>query len=219
MLNCSIEDHTMATVFLSYSRADFFFAELAGIKLGEAGISVWRDLSHLRAGADWRNGIEQGIAESVAVLVALSPHSAESSYVTYEWAYALGKGKSIVPIRLAACTIPPKLEVIQHLNFSNPESLPWTLLIERIREIDRESEPVPAMMTDGHADQDAAVVDAILAYLRQRGYQMVSFERLRRRVNEDLTDERLLQLIERHPTVFRKATLKEGVRGLARLVA
>jgi hypothetical protein len=33
----------MTTVFLSYSTKDHYFAELAGIKLAEAGITLWRD--------------------------------------------------------------------------------------------------------------------------------------------------------------------------------
>jgi hypothetical protein len=100
------------------------------------------------AGTDWRDGIEQGIAESIAVLVALSPNSADSSYVTYEWAYALGSGKPIVPLRLAPCTVHPKLQVIQHLNSSNQAALLWDLLIERIREIERESEPAAAQASN-----------------------------------------------------------------------
>src|SRR5271168_2974750 len=101
---------TMSTVFLSYSKKDYFFAELAQIKLSEAGITLWRDQGQLRAGRDWRQGLETGIADSLAVLAALSANSAESSYVTFEWAYALGKGKAIIPMKLSECIIHPKLE-------------------------------------------------------------------------------------------------------------
>ena len=81
----------MSTVFLSYSKKDYFFAELLEIKLFEAGITLWRDQGQLRAGMDWRQGLETGISACLAVVVALSANSAESSYVTFEWAYALGK--------------------------------------------------------------------------------------------------------------------------------
>ena len=119
----------MATVFLSYSRKDHYFAELADIKLSEAGIKLWRDQGQLRPGSDWRFGIERGIASSIAVIVALSENSADSSYVTFEWAYAMGKRKPVVPLRLQNCTVHPKLEPIQHLDFSVPWSLPWPALI------------------------------------------------------------------------------------------
>jgi hypothetical protein len=212
----------MTKVFLSYSVKDYFFAELAEIKLAEHGIQLWRDQDQLRAGTDWRQGIEYGIADSVAVIVALSPNSADSSYVTYEWAYALGRGKSIVPLKIADCSMHPKLETIQHLTFTNRESLPWNALIERIREIERESEPDPLVTASTEApspaDPDDSYVKAILAYLNQRGYQMASFDRLRRRIDESLDDKRFNEIIRRNPTVFRRATLKDGVPGLAKLV-
>jgi hypothetical protein len=75
----------------------------------------------------------------IAVLVALSQNSTDSSYVTFEWAYALGKGKTVVPIRLESCKVHPRLEPIQYLDFSVPSSLPWNLLIERIREIEADA--------------------------------------------------------------------------------
>jgi hypothetical protein len=91
----------MPTVFLSYSQKDRMFAELTGIKLSEVGINCWRDKTQLRAGEDWRQGIERGISDSQAVLIALSSSSVSSSYVTFEWAYALGKAKVLIPIKMA----------------------------------------------------------------------------------------------------------------------
>ena len=160
----------MATVFLSYSRKDHYFAELADIKLSEAGIKLWRDQGQLRPGSDWRFDIESGIASSIAVIVALSEYSADSSYVTFEWAYGLGKGKTVVPLRLQNCTVHPRLEPIQHLDFSVPGSLPWSALIDRIREIEAEAtsqEDLTAGANDeGPIPQDATV-KAILTYLDQ----------------------------------------------------
>jgi len=212
----------MKTVFLSYSTIDHYFAELAGIKLAEAGIQLWRDQGQLRAGADWRQGIDRGISESLAVLVALSINSSESSYVTYEWAYALGKGKPIIPLKLNECQIHPKLEIIQYLDFSIPGALPWASLIEHIREIETDSESTPpdtgAGSTGTTRDPDDAHVKAILAYLNQRGYQMASFDRLRRRIDDSLSDDRFREIIKKNPTTFRSVTLQSGKPGLAKLV-
>jgi hypothetical protein len=211
----------MATVFLSYSRKDHYFAELADIKLSEAGIKLWRDQGQLRPGSDWRFDIESGIASSIAVIVALSEYSADSSYVTFEWAYGLGKGKTVVPLRLQNCTVHPRLEPIQHLDFSVPGSLPWSALIDRIREIEAEAtsqEDLTAGANDeGPIPQDATV-KAILAYLDQRGYQMVSYERIRQRIGPELTDDALDSLIGANPKVFRHAVLKGGKRGLAKRI-
>jgi TIR domain-containing protein len=208
------------TVFLSYSQKDHFFAELADIKLSEAGIKLWRDRGQLRPGSDWRLGIEAGIAESVAVLVALSTNSVETSYVTFEWAYAFGKGKAVIPLKLNECTIHPKLAAIQHLDFSIPGALPWDSLIERVQEIETDAEPTgptPDAPPPPSAPQDG-LAKSILAYLDQRGYQMASFERLRRRIDENLTDEQFNDLIAKNPTVFRRAVLKDGKPGIAKLI-
>ncbi len=211
----------MTTVFISYSTKDHYFAELAGIKLAEAGINLWRDQGQLRPGSDWRNGIERGISESIAVLVALSENSAQSSYVTFEWAYGLGKGKTVIPVKLEACAVHPRLEPIQSLDFSIPGSLPWNLLIERIREIEADATSEEDLETSANTPEPAqqdATVKAILAYLNQRGYQMVSYERLRRRIDPALTDQKLDEVVNANPTVFRFARLKEGKRGMAKLI-
>jgi hypothetical protein len=211
----------MPRVFLSYSKKDHFFAELADIKLSESGIELWRDQGLIRAGADWRQGIEKSISDSLAVLVALSENSAESSYVTFEWAYALGKGKPVIPVKLNECLIHPKLETIQHLDFSVPGALPWASLIERVREIETDVEPNEAGVADAIAPMpapDDAHAKAILAYLNQRGYQMASFDRLRRRIDEALTDQQLDDIIARNPIVFRRARLADGKPGIAKLI-
>ena len=211
----------MTTVFISYSTKDHYFAELAGIKLAEAGINLWRDQGQLRPGSDWRNGIERGISESIAVLVALSENSAQSSYVTFEWAYGLGKGKTVIPVKLEACAVHPRLEPIQSLDFSIPGSLPWNLLIERIREIEADATSEEDLETSANTPEPAqqdATVKAILAYLNQRGYQMVSYERLRRRIDPELTDQKLDDVVNANPTVVRFARLKEGKRGMAQLI-
>jgi hypothetical protein len=210
----------MPTVFLSYSQKDHHFAELAHLKLAEADIKLWRDQGQQRAGNDWRNGIEQGIAESIAVVVALSESSAESSYVTYEWAYGLGKGKTVLPLKLADCSVHRRLESIQHLDFSIAGSLPWNLLIERIREIeaDATSEEDLAVAAESTQTKQDPTVKAILNYLNQRGYQKISYDRLRRRIDPGLDDAKLDVLVTNNPTVFRHSVLKGGKPGLAKQV-
>lgn len=214
----------MPTVFLSYSTSDHYFAELVALRLSAEKIEVWRDRSSLLAGSDWRLGIERGITESIAVLVALSENSAASPYVTYEWAYAMGKGKAIIPLILRPCTIHRKLETIHHLDFSVPGMLQWEQLIQRIREIETEastetgsSEPDEEKV-DPVVEADRAHVRAILDYLNHRGYQMASFERLRSRIDESLTDDKFREIIARNPSIFRRATLRGEKPGIAKVV-
>ena len=211
----------MKSIFLSYSKRDHFFADLADIKLAAAGFEIWRDQGQLRPGSDWRQGIERGISDSLAVLVALSESSAQSPYVTFEWAYALGKGRAVIPLKLNDCEIHPKLETIQYLDFTIPAAPPWESLFERIREIETDVEQTTAMANaainvSSLPQQDDTYARAILSYLNQRGYQMASFDRLRKRIDTNLTDEKLNEIIIRNPGVFRHARLAEGKPGIAK---
>ena len=47
---------------------------------------------------------------------------------------------------------------------------------------------------------------------------MVSFDRIRRRIDESLTDERLEEIISKNNTIFRPSTLKGNRPGLAKQI-
>ncbi|MBI1397481.1 MAG: TIR domain-containing protein [Betaproteobacteria bacterium] len=213
----------MKTVFLSYSSHDYFFAEMLALKLGEAGFQLWRDQGAIRAGDDWRQTIEEGIRDSLAVIVALSTNSAESAYVTYEWAYATGMGKPVVPVKLSECRVHPKLEPTQYIDFSYPRALPWEALIDRLNqvdvEVDADTDSGPAK---GRTRSDTTTLDVaaneILDYLNTRGFTMASFERLRQKLGSHLTDDVFQALIESEPARFRRATIKGGKPGIAKRV-
>ena len=106
--------------------------DLTKMKLKEAGISVWLDHGELRGGEEWRDSIDRGISNSHVMLVVLTPKSCESPYVTYEWGFALGKGKKVIPIRspcqespagdLTTQTASARIRII----LSNGQ-LPWTV--------------------------------------------------------------------------------------------
>ena len=213
----------MAKVFLSYSTKDHYFAELARIKLEEKGISVWLDSGKLRAGDDWRNGIDRGISECLVVVLALSQNSTESSYVTYEWASAVGKGKPLIPLRLDGCIAHPKIEPIQYLDFSIPGQLPWSVLVERVNEIEQDVESLENsqaseddQITTSQVKKLDPLVTLILEYLNQRGLQMVSFERIRRISGVSMKNEDFEKFIKGNKWVFRKVTLSGGKPGVAK---
>ena len=211
----------MSIVFLSYSHRDHHFAELLALKLKDSGIEVWQDHGSLRPGVDWRQGIEHAISNSVAVVVAVSQSSSESSYCTFEWSYALGNRRDLIPLKLEDCSIHPRLATIQHLDFSIIGALPWETLIESIREIEanvqREADvETPEESSTETQEPTDITAKAILAYLNQRGYQAISFERLRQRIDSSLKDERLNALILANPRIFRQARLKTKRPGLSK---
>lgn len=214
----------MVSLFLSYASKDHFFAELARLKLEEAGISVWVDKGQLKAGDDWRQAIDRGISECSAVLLALSESSAESSYVTYEWASAIGKGKTIVPVLLEPCKLHPKLEPIQYIDFSHGGYMPWPELIERVKDVqDQDEAPPIELATKGAAEaagrksaEDKAA-EKVLEYLNRRGFQMVSNKRIKEKIDPEFTDDFLKKVLEKNSDTFRRAKLKGGLIGLAKL--
>ncbi|WP_339708962.1 TIR domain-containing protein [uncultured Kriegella sp.] len=121
-------------VFISYSSSDSDFAELMKMKLEDAGIIVWRDVHEIAAGEEWRNEIDFGLLRSDTVLVLLTKTSSKSSYVTYEWAWAMGNGKNIIPILMEPCEVHPRIKVLQYLDFQDRKR-PWPPLIDRIKEL------------------------------------------------------------------------------------
>ncbi len=90
----------MQKVFISYSRKNGDFAEVVSARIGKAGFSSWMDLEGLRAGEDWREEIDQAIRDSLALILIVTPAAMESSYVSYEWAFAIGAGLTVIPLLL-----------------------------------------------------------------------------------------------------------------------
>lgn len=122
-------------VFISHDHDDADFAELLKLRLEEKGVVGWIDSERLRIGQDWRQEIDDGISMAIAVIAIMTPHARKSEYVTYEWAYAWGKGKKIFPIMLKQTPLHPRLESLQYLDFTNRVTRPWDRLIDSILEL------------------------------------------------------------------------------------
>jgi CheY-like chemotaxis protein len=138
-------------VFISYSTEDSDFADLVKMKLKEAGIDVWIDQDELDAGEEWRNEIDLGISNADALLLILTPASQRSPYVTYEWAYAIGRKKRVIPVLYKDTEMHPRLSVYQHLNFTQQRKGPWEVLIKQIKQASRkEQEPSTAPRSIGN---------------------------------------------------------------------
>ncbi|KPA10877.1 Toll-Interleukin receptor domain protein [Candidatus Magnetomorum sp. HK-1] len=120
----------MSDVFISYSSKDSVFAELCQIKLKKFGIKVWIGLS---PGDNWMKEIDKAIKKSDALILLLSENSNESAYVTYEWSFALGIGKKIIPLLIdpSPTTTHPKLETMHHIDFTHHQD--WKKLSKEIK--------------------------------------------------------------------------------------
>ena len=152
----------MGDVFVSYHRGDADFATVLRIEFEKAGHTVWVDERAISPGADWRTEIDQGIQAADALIAVMSPEAARSEYVTYEWAFALGRGIPVVPVVVRTATLHPRLEALQYLDFTSHEARPWTRLLEMLEQpesarLDRlaSSEPVSTI------DRAVAALDSL----------------------------------------------------------
>lgn len=136
-------------LFLSHSKEDGDFAELLKLRLEQIGFAAWIDTDRLEPGLDWRQEIDQSIRSSIAVIAIMSPDARSSEYVTYEWAFAWGAGKRIVPIMLRQTSLHPRLATLQYVDFTNRSARPWSKLYDLLRTI--RAAPNTAAQPDSYA--------------------------------------------------------------------
>jgi hypothetical protein len=123
----------LKNIFVSYAHNDYDFAEVLKANLEQNGFGVWLDSSKLQAGQDWRQGIDDGIKASDALVVVMSPDAMQSPYVTYEWAFAYGFGVPVIPLLYKKATLHPRLETLQYLDFTSRINRPWQSLVLRLQ--------------------------------------------------------------------------------------
>jgi hypothetical protein len=121
-------------VFICHDSVDGDFAELLKLRLDKEGYTGWIDTDRLRPGEDWRLEIDEAIRTAVAVIVIVTPEAKSSEYVTYEWSFAWGAGKKVIPLLLRATQLHPRLDALQYIDFTNRRGRPWQRLFEKLDE-------------------------------------------------------------------------------------
>ena len=125
-----------AKVFISYSRSDSGFVQQLRAELMKADLSSWIDVDRLRPGTEWQPKLEEALRTASAVVVCLSPQSAKSAYVTFEWSYALGAGVKVFPLIVKETTLHPRLSRVQWIDMSG-KNPPWLDLVNALKTIPR----------------------------------------------------------------------------------
>lgn len=108
----------MKHIFISYSPKDRRHMMALRENLLRIGYTPWID-PNPRPGQDWRFQIDDAIRSADAVLVIVSPAAADSIYVTYEWAMALGLGIPVIPVLFAKVRLHPRLNVLEHFDVTS----------------------------------------------------------------------------------------------------
>ncbi|MBN8594344.1 MAG: toll/interleukin-1 receptor domain-containing protein [Anaerolineae bacterium] len=105
----------MSHVFISYSRKDSNLRDDIVAYIKEWGHVPWYDEHGIEGGDIWPDSIDAHIEEAYAFIVVCSENAAESDYVKYEWAFALGQGVDVFPISFG----PPKDKLMDHPKFDS----------------------------------------------------------------------------------------------------
>jgi hypothetical protein len=95
-----------ARVFLSYSRVNAKLATALANALQRKGIVVWRDVSGIPGGAQWRDSLIDALGKSDALLLLMTPDSLDSKWVRREIEFADGKSLPIMPVVSEAVVAP-----------------------------------------------------------------------------------------------------------------
>jgi len=121
---------------LSYSRKDIFFVHSLERELDEAEIPHWIDKQIPTTAQDWRTHIDQKIDGCDLVLLVMSPEANESLYVTYEWAYALGKQKPIFMLLYKKTPgMHKRLDTLQYLDFTDHSNPRWAEMVTNLKSL------------------------------------------------------------------------------------
>ena len=123
----------MSQVFISYHHNTNGFVEDELVKRVEKeGFSVWWDRHILAGHNDWREKIDAEIENAQVMLMVVTPEAVTSPYVTYEWSYALGKNKVVIPLTYQTADVHPRLLTHQALNFTDGRTREWTDLMKAL---------------------------------------------------------------------------------------
>ena len=77
-------------IFISHSHNDEMFARKVASFLEDQGLDVWEASNEIFPGDNWAAKISQGLQESNAMVVLLTPDALKSIYVQRDVEYALG---------------------------------------------------------------------------------------------------------------------------------
>ncbi|HEX8923046.1 MAG TPA: toll/interleukin-1 receptor domain-containing protein [Pyrinomonadaceae bacterium] len=109
-------------VFISYAHTNEILAKKVTKALESAGLDVWDAEREIMPGDNWAEKIAEGLKESEAMVVLLTPDALRSRVVRREIDYALGKksfSKRLIPVlvdspdKYAENNIP---WILRHLN-------------------------------------------------------------------------------------------------------
>jgi len=133
--------------FFSYAREDTEFVLRLAKELRAVGVKLWLDQLDIFGGQHWDRAVEGALETCEGMIIVLSPESSDSPNVMDEVAYALEKGKLIIPILLRSCDIPFRLRRLQYIDFTTGYDTGFLQLLRALH-IDQPSQPLESEVPD-----------------------------------------------------------------------
>ena len=124
---------SLGSVFISYSRKDYYFAESLTFSLIQRDVAAWLDVKDLRPGVDWEERLESAIDTASHLVLVASPDSLRSPHVTVEWKRALARGVPVIVAHLRGNNVPPELAAMPRVNFHGRFKPAVNSLIEHLK--------------------------------------------------------------------------------------
>jgi hypothetical protein len=143
--------------FISYKYDDLAFVRQVQTfiqSIAGEDYLVWIDRDGLSPGDNWKNAVDAAIKQSIGVVVIITPEAITSPYVTYEWSYAMGLGKRVIPLLLREPgdgdePIHAKLKELYMLMFNSPDESKheWDALRNELKSVTIRHSVPPAIQS------------------------------------------------------------------------
>lgn len=125
-------------VFISYRHEDdsLHFAYAIREQFKKIELEVWFD-KDISGGKLWSEEIDQKIESCLLMIVIVTREALKSDYVTYEWAYALGLNKTVIPLLLDGSEkeLHARMARLQYRDFRGRFREPWDELFEDVKSV------------------------------------------------------------------------------------
>lgn len=164
----------MASIYISYQRADEVFARDLAKRLATLGHTLSYDLDSLVAGTDWRATLTHRLKAAEIFIVVISKHTENSKYVLTEVgaarAYASETGRMlIIPVIIDNTPPPLALQDIHAIIQPNQDldaicgqvTTAVQAFSERRKELEKEAEQVATALKINAADYIKVAIDSL----------------------------------------------------------
>ena len=133
----------MGHYFLSYARKDQVFSLRLADDLISSGVNLWVDQFSILPSQQWDRAVEAALMDCSGLILVMSPHSVKSDNVADEISVALDRGKRIIPIMIADCSIPLRLSRIQYIDARSDYGAALTAVLSHLQSRSGASDGLP----------------------------------------------------------------------------